>query len=70
MMMPLVNENGSALEYLTSMSGLEPGDLRHVLGRLVTLNLVDRRGDLYEYRYTIHSLARTFLQQQVIRWQA
>ncbi|MEZ4712347.1 MAG: NB-ARC domain-containing protein [Caldilineaceae bacterium] len=69
-MMPLVTENGSATEYLANMSGLEPGDLRHVLGRLVTLNLVDRRGDLHEYRYTIHSLTRTFLQQQVVRWQA
>ena len=69
-MMPLVTENGGALDYLANMSGLEPGDLRHVLERLVTLNLVDRRGDLREYRYTIHGLTRAFLQQQVVRWGA
>lgn len=67
-MMPLVTENGGALDYLASMSGRQPGDLRHVLERLVTLNLVDRRGDLREYRYTIHGLTRTFLQQQVVKW--
>ena len=67
-MMPLVTENGGALDYLANMSGLEPGELRHVLERLVTLNLVDRRGDLRTYRYTIHGLTRAFLQQQVVRW--
>jgi hypothetical protein len=35
---------------------------------LVLLNLVDARGGLHERRYTIHSLTRTFLQEQVAKW--
>lgn len=67
--MPLAAERGGRLEYLAEVSGLQPGDLRHALDRLVSLNLVDSRGGLHERRYSIHNLTRSFLLQQVIRWQ-
>ncbi len=68
LMMPLVTEHGGSLDYLSGVGGLDQRELRQVLERLVTLNIVDRRGDLNEYRYTIHGLTRTFLQNQVLRW--
>ena len=38
------------------------------LDDLVKVNLVDARGDLYQRRYSIHALTRTFLHEQVLRW--
>jgi hypothetical protein len=35
----------------------------------VALNLVNSLGDLTERRFAIHNLTRTFLQEQVARWQ-
>jgi len=69
LLMPLVAEQGGDLAYLAALSGRAPGKLRSVLETLVTLNLVDRRGSLQESYYTIHSLTRTFLHEQVLRWQ-
>lgn len=57
LLMPLVTEDGADMDYLAGMS------------QLVTLSLVDVRGGLQERRYTIHSLTRTFLQEQVLAWQ-
>lgn len=71
LLMPLVLETGSDLAFLTAMgerTGLAAATVRDGLERLVSLNLVDSRGDLQQRRYTIHSLTRTFLQQQVLRW--
>ncbi len=67
--MPLVANQGGSLEYLADLSDLDPAKLRDVLDRLVTLNLVDSKGDLTKRRYTIHNLTRTFLQEQVAKWQ-
>ncbi len=67
--MPLVTDRGGNLEYLSKIGDFDPGDLRDALDRLVRLNLVDSKGDLIERRYTIHNLTRTFLQEQVARWQ-
>jgi hypothetical protein len=33
------------------------------------LNLVDVRGSFAEHHYSIHGLTRTFLHEQVLRWQ-
>ena len=52
------------------MSQLPPAELQNALDTLINLNLVDRRGDLDEVSYTIHSLTRTFLLEQVIKWKA
>ncbi|MFZ2359375.1 MAG: ATP-binding protein [Anaerolineae bacterium] len=67
--MPLVSEHGGNLDFLAQISQLPSDDLRHGLSLLVTLNLVDSRGDLQQRRYTIHNLTRSFLLEQVVRWQ-
>ncbi|MCB0182959.1 MAG: AAA family ATPase [Caldilineaceae bacterium] len=67
--MPLVSEEGGRFEMLVSMCELDESTLRRALDTLVTFNLIEARGDLYERRYTIHSLTRAFLHEQVIRWQ-
>lgn len=69
LVMPLVSARGGSLPYLAEVSGLARADLRNALDRLVQLNLVDSRGDLNEYRYSIHNLTRAFLHEQVARWQ-
>ena len=70
LLMPLISEQGSDLHFLAGMSGIGHGPLRDALELLVTLNLVDRRGGIDDSRYTIHSLTRTFLHHQVLRWHA
>lgn len=69
LLMPMTTEEGGTLAYLTAVSGLALGALTGALERLVTLNLVDSRGDLHERRYSIHNLTRTFLHRQVAQWQ-
>lgn len=66
--MPLTTGRGADLDYLAEISELDAGDLRAALTRLVDLNLVDSRGDLNERRYAIHALTRSFLMEQVVRW--
>lgn len=66
--MPLAAEHGATLDYLSQVCALSPAELRRSLERLVSLNLVDSRGGLFERRYTIHNLTRSFLQDQVARW--
>ncbi|MEZ4677393.1 MAG: NB-ARC domain-containing protein [Caldilineaceae bacterium] len=71
LLMPLVTEAGGDLDYLTAMAaggGLGEEDVGYALERLVAQNLVDSRGGLHERRYTIHALTRTFLQEQVLKW--
>lgn len=68
LVMPLANPHGDDLEYLAEVGDFEVGVLRMAMNRLVMLNLVDSRGGLHERRYSIHSLTRTFLQEQVARW--
>ena len=67
--MPLVTERGGSVAYLAQLSGLADGALTDALAELVTLSLVDSRGSALDRRYTIHNLTRTFLLEQVIRWQ-
>ncbi len=68
LLMPLASESGASIEFLRAMSRLEPGQLQDALEQLVTLNLVDSRGSLRERCYSIHSLTRSFLLQQVLKW--
>ncbi len=67
--MPLVPEEGAGLAFLAVASGLSMTPLHDALETLLSLNLVDHRSGLHESRYTIHSLTRTFLLEQVIQWQ-
>lgn len=66
---PLALDQGSELDFLQAITGLELHDLRRALDLLVTLNLVDLKGKLGKRRYSIHNLTRTFLEEQVIKWQ-
>lgn len=59
---------GDTWEFLEGICQLTPNDLRASLQRLTTLNLVDVRGDLHQRIYSIHSLTRTFLLEQVAKW--
>lgn len=67
--MPLTTERGAGPDYLAQLSELPAGQLADALAELVTRSLVDSRGDALERRYTVHNLTRTFLLEQVIRWQ-
>jgi hypothetical protein len=70
--MPLIQEEGEDLAYLQAMGktgNLTETELMTSLDCLVARNLIDSRGTLHHRRYTIHSLTRTFLQEQVLRWQ-
>ncbi|MFZ4664578.1 MAG: NB-ARC domain-containing protein [Caldilineaceae bacterium] len=72
LLMPLVQEEGEDLAYLQAMGktgNLTETELMTSLDCLVARNLIDSRGTLHHRRYTIHSLTRTFLQEQVLRWQ-
>ncbi len=66
--MPLVNVHGEDLAYIAAVSGVAPEQTAEALRKLVTLNLVIVLGDLQRRRYTIHNLTRSFLQEQVARW--
>ena len=66
--MPLVIERGGLHEDLVALTLLDAGDVTTALNELVTRNLVDSHGSLHERRYTIHSLTRSFLLEQVSRW--
>lgn len=68
--MPLVSEQGGRFELLQTMVDLPVAELRAALETLVGFNLVEVRGDLHNRRYTIHSLTRAFLHEQVLQWQA
>ena len=67
--MPLVTDLIGDQASLASLTGLDSARVSDALDRLVALNLVDSRGDLNERRYAIHNLTRTFLQEQVAKWQ-
>jgi len=68
LIMPLAKPGGESLDYLAQVGNLEIGAVRMALNQLIMLKLVDARGGLHDRRYSIHSLTRTFLQEQVARW--
>jgi DNA polymerase III delta prime subunit len=68
--MPLVPTEGGDLDFIGVASALAPDAVMDALARLVRLNLVDhRRSTLDKSRYTIHPLTRSFLEEQVAKWQ-
>jgi hypothetical protein len=68
--MPLTTiEQGADFKHLEAITAFEPNELRRALNLLISLNLVDLRGKLGERRYTIHNLTRTFLHEQIVKWQ-
>ncbi|MCO6452687.1 MAG: hypothetical protein J5I90_18035 [Caldilineales bacterium] len=68
LVMPLAPPQGLVFPLLAQTSGLAESELYDALDRLVRLNLIDRRGDLENGRYSIHPLTQSFLQEQVLRW--
>lgn len=69
LIMPLVNPAGDDIETIAEIGELGVDLVRGALNQLVTLNLVDTRGSSTERCYRIHGLTRTFLLEQVLRWQ-
>ncbi len=67
--MPLVADGQGTLEHLADLTEIDSAKLRDALAWLVTLNLVDRRGEAHDSFYTLHQLTTTFLHEQVLRWQ-
>ncbi len=66
--MPLLPPEGGVVEQIIAITGLSDEQVHDALEVLVQLNLVDHQPSLTESRYAIHSLTRTFLQQQAARW--
>lgn len=66
--MPMIMDRGGRLEFLLAITGLERTVVTSALGSLVRFNLVNKTASLQEARYSIHSLTRTFLHEQVARW--
>lgn len=66
--MPLVPPSGAELSQLVQISQIAEDQIVRALDQLVRINLVDVRGDLYQRRYSIHNLTRTFLHEQVLQW--
>ncbi|MBE2237899.1 MAG: hypothetical protein IAE81_08935 [Caldilineaceae bacterium] len=66
--MPLVATRGEPLEFVAAVCELPLAATADALYRLYQLNLVTVNGDLHARRYAIHSLTRTFLQEQVAQW--
>jgi len=66
--LPLTPPSGASSEQLVQVTDLQDEAVHDALESLVRRNLVDIRGDLYKRRYTIHSLTRTFLLEQVAQW--
>ncbi|MGB0385903.1 MAG: NB-ARC domain-containing protein [Ardenticatenaceae bacterium] len=66
--MPLVTGYGADLDHIAAVTNFDPSDLRSALQDLIKMNLVDASRGLKEWRYSIHNLTRTFLENGPIRW--
>lgn len=66
---PLLPQEGDSLEFLADITGTPFEEIHDAMQTLVVLNLVDSRGSLNMRRFSIHGLTRTFLLQQVAKWQ-
>lgn len=65
--MPLATDLGGTLKQIETVTELPAKIVRTSLERLILFNLVQAIPQ--QERYTIHSLTRTFLLEQVIQWQ-
>jgi hypothetical protein len=65
---PLLPVSGGTLARMLEVSQLDPAVAQAALHQLVQFNLVEARGTPGARHYTIHSLTRSFLQEQVARW--
>lgn len=67
--MPLIQSNGEPLDYISQATQIDEDQLHVTLNQLVVRNLVNATGGLNQRRYSIHSLTRSFLHQQILQWQ-
>ncbi|MCB0183754.1 MAG: hypothetical protein KDE31_05795, partial [Caldilineaceae bacterium] len=69
--MLLTSDDGDTFDELLAIcqGDVSDVDLRTGLRQLVMFNLVESRGNLFERRYAIHNLTRSFLHRQVKIWQ-
>lgn len=70
-LMLLTSERGESFAELNAIATgqLDEDGLRNALDRLVALSLIDACGGLRQRQYAIHSLTRSFLHRQVLKWE-
>ncbi len=68
MAMQLVPPGGEDQDYIVAVTGLKDEDVMNAIAKLMILNLVSCQRDKPVYRYSIHSLTRSFLHQQALKW--
>jgi hypothetical protein len=66
LVMPLAP--GGTFDQLTALSDLKVEPLIQALEHLITLSLVEVRGDIEQRRYYIHRLTETFLLSEIAKW--
>lgn len=66
--MPLSADIGIVQAQMQAISGLEEKQLVNSIQELSQRSLLEVRGTPTERRYTIHSLTRTFLGSEIIKW--
>lgn len=66
--MPLATSYGATSSQIGELTGMPASLILEALEILVRLNLIDSRDDGTEQHFTIHSLTRTFLHEQVLAW--
>jgi hypothetical protein len=65
-----IDGGGATLEYVIRLADLDERAVIDAIETLVVRNLVEQRRLGRTTRYTLHNLTRTFLYQQVVRWQS
>ena len=66
--MQLVPPKGENQEYIVAVTGLDREAVMNGMDKLMILNLVNCQREKQHYRYSIHSLTRSFLHQQAVKW--
>lgn len=68
MAMQLVPPKGEDQPFIVAVTGLREEEVMNALANLMVLNLVNCRRDKPIFHYSIHSLTRSFLHQQALKW--
>ena len=68
MAMQLVPPKGEDQPFVLAVTGLNEEEVMNALDKLMILNLVNCQRNTPTYRYSIHSLTRSFLHQQALKW--
>lgn len=68
MAMQLVPPRGEDQDFIVGVTDLQTEEVMDVIEKLMILNLVDCNRERETYRYSIHSLTRSFLHQQAVKW--